>query len=721
MPAKVNPQGGARNHPRKFSLQRLCFVSIVFLRLLPHTKTNKQMLRRYPLLLPLLAFVAGILISGFFRLPLAFIIILIGVATALTLLVVFLKKWRNISFFTFLFLAFGIIFTTLQDHRFLATHYENQTFAPKNIYRGKILSNGVPTKKAVRLEVELQASIGNEKASPLSGKVFLYVPQKLEFQNFRPGDFILFQADLNNIDAPKNPYEFDYLNYLNLNQVYAQSYTDKVFITEKIELSAWRYAANLQQRMRQYISQMNLDAEQESVAQALLLGYKHMLSDDTSRAFSGAGAMHVLAVSGLHVGILYMIVAWLLRINKRKQHKNNFWQVLLTVLIIWGYAFVTGLSPSVVRAATMFSFMALGHLQKRKPASYQSLIISALVLLVYKPNYLFEVGFQLSYAAVFGILYIQPKIYHLIEKPKYWLTNQIWQITAVSIAAQAVTFPLSLYYFHQFPVLFLVSNLIVIPLAWLIMVYGLSLLTLSMFVMPGAWLVAPFKFLLWLMTQSVRFVEGLPHAVLYKLWVNRLELVFITLLVFVLVEVIFNKSKKALFVATGCISILFILDIKDEFLQKDEQKITFYSIKNTPAIEVHTGKEAWLFTTADLLQNEDAMLFHIRHNQWGQGFRLLNHFNIDSTFVAGPIAQHGNIIFFGGDKLLRLTSIADTALLHLNPTFILVHSGVYPPEIKINAKIILMHGHTAGSRQQWQNSQPVFWDLGLYGAYTTHL
>lgn len=674
------------------------------------------MFRRYPLLFVLLALTAGILVSGFFYLTLILLLIGLGICAALIIMLMLKKVVRTPLSFAVLFFLLGLVFTGFQDKRFLSSHYQNFTLQKDDILTGQILANSVPTRNAVRLEVELTGVQSRNDDKAISGKVFLYIPQKKTNYDFKPGDKIVFQAQFNPIEPPKNPYEFDYKNYLNLNQVYAQAYTDKIFYAGSYDSSIWRYAAELQHKLRSYISQLSLDPEKEAVAQALLLGYKYLLTDDTARAFAGAGAMHVLAVSGLHVGILYMILAWILRIDKRKLHRNNLWQVILTVVIIWAYAFVTGLSPSVARAATMFSFIAFGHLQKRKPAAYQGLLASALLLLAYKPNYLFEVGFQLSYAAVFGILYIQPKIYHLIEKPRWWLTDQIWQITAVSIAAQLATFPLSLYYFHQFPVLFLISNLIVIPLAWLIMVYGLSLLTISIFLAPGFWLIEPFRWLTWLMTNSVRFVEEIPYAVLHKLWIGRFELVVIMVLVFACVEAIFYKKKRALILSMACAVILLSTDVWDEFSQKRSRSTTLYAVKNMPAIEIRSGKKAVIVAPQQLLTNEDAMLFHIRHNQWAQGIQNLKETPLDVPLQSPDIALYKNWLWLNGETFLFYQHAGDSLHLTLQPDYILVYAWVNPPQQKINGRIVLLEGLTEKHQIAWHEGQDIFHDLGKQGA-----
>jgi competence protein ComEC len=379
------------------------------------------------------------------------------------------------------------------------------------------------------LEVGL---IADEKVKPLEGTIYLYVPKDSMYQTSLPGDKILFNARLNLIPPPKNPHEFDYRNYLHLHQVYAQGYTTdaKIITTEKWSIMRW--ASSFRAELLMLIDEMNLEADEKAIASALLLGYRHFITDETIQAFAGAGAMHVLAVSGLHVGILYMVVAFFLKVDRRKPHKNNWRKVLVIIAIIWMYAILTGLSPSVTRAAVMFTFLAVGGLMKRKTSSIQAIIASAMVLLAFNPNYLFEVGFQLSYAAVFGIIYLQPKIYRLIPRIPNRMLDYAWQITAVSIAAQAATFPLSVYYFHQFPLLFVFSNLFVIPLAFLTMGYGLFVLIVSIFTGVLSWLIWPLKGLLWLMINGVGLIEEIPHAVVTQLWIGRVEIILYLILIF---------------------------------------------------------------------------------------------------------------------------------------------------------------------------------------------
>ena len=208
-----------------------------------------------------------------------------------------------------------------------------------------------------------------------------------------------------------------------------------------------------------------VEGKQLKVASALLLGYRENLDKELVKSYASAGAMHVLAVSGLHVGILYLLLTRIFSFLKKvKKVKNG--KFILTILIVsflWFYAIMTGLSASVMRATTMFSFIVIGNeLLNRKTSIYNTLAVSAIILMIINPFIVYQVGFQLSYVAVVGIVYLQPKLNRLFYS-RYKLVRGVWAITCVSLAAQIATFPLSLHYFHQFSTYFFISNLIVIP------------------------------------------------------------------------------------------------------------------------------------------------------------------------------------------------------------------------------------------------------------------
>ena len=237
------------------------------------------------------------------------------------------------------------------------------------------------------------------------------------------------------------------------------------------------FALKLRKSFINIFENQGISGRNFAVVTALVLGMDDYLDNDTRKEFSSAGAIHILCVSGLHVGVIYMVLNALLFFLKRNKYARAL-RSLILLIGIWFYAMLTGLAPAVLRAATMFSFVIIGTGIKRKAGVFNSLTVSAFILLLFNPFLIYNVGFQLSYAAVIAIVAIQPTIYQ-IWQPKNKIADNIWGITTVSVAAQLGTAPLGLFYFHQFPNYFIITNLIAIPLATLILYAGFLSVILS--------------------------------------------------------------------------------------------------------------------------------------------------------------------------------------------------------------------------------------------------
>lgn len=347
-----------------------------------------------------------------------------------------------------------------------------------------------------------------QDVSAANQNILIYHQQK---DSLQPGQLVWVAEAPQALLPPKNPHEFDYRHYLLRKGIVARQ-----FVSSKTLLryptsgsNSWgmwleHLRKNLGDRIRQRIPQERTHA----VALALLLGQKQELDRNVRAAFSETGVMHVLAVSGLHVGILVGVLLFLIKPFRIKGWFRNGY-LLLVVGLIWGYALLTGFSPSVIRASVMFSFLVLGQMSDRKPPFFNLLGLSALLMILVDPPVLFEVGFQLSYLAVAGIILLQPLILGFWY-PRHRILDYILQLTAVSIAAQLATFPLSVYYFHSFPVWFLPANLLVIPLTFLMMQLGIPLLVLGGIPYVGPGLGYGMGFLIELELKVLDWFRDLP-------------------------------------------------------------------------------------------------------------------------------------------------------------------------------------------------------------------
>ena len=299
-----------------------------------------------------------------------------------------------------------------------------------------------------------------------TGNVLVYIRKdSTEKQTPQYGDVILLTSDINAVAATKNPDAFDFKKYLHRQNIHYQAFT----LLDNIEIVAQnrgnpiiQLAVNAQKRLLSLLKKHLTTDREFAVGSALLLGYRDAVGEDVRNAYVQTGSMHILAVSGMHILLIYNGLQLIFRLHKTGNRRFRWSQAILGLSLIWLFALITGLSASVLRAAVMASFLAIGQTMKRRGNTYNILAVSAFFLLLWNPMFLFDVGFQLSYFAVIGIAYFTPKIQKLvISKSK--IVNHLWDSLSFGFAAQLVVTPLSLYYFHQFPTYFWLAGLLAIP------------------------------------------------------------------------------------------------------------------------------------------------------------------------------------------------------------------------------------------------------------------
>jgi competence protein ComEC len=300
-------------------------------------------------------------------------------------------------------------------------------------------------------------------------------------QDCLPVDAVLYtKTQFKNIQKPLNPHQFDYSKYLELKQVYHQLYLkhNEILILSKQPTTIYGYADQLRSTINNNLVKAGFENDVLSIINALLLGQRQTINKHIYNNYVNSGTIHILAVSGLHVGIILIMLNFILRPLLYLKH-GRILRPLIIISLLWLFAVVAGLSPSVTRAVTMFSIISFAQHLKRPANIYNTLAISAFLILLIKPTFLFKVGFQMSYLAVLGIVSIQPILYKLWQ-PKYLILDYPWQIFTVTLSAQAGVVPISLFYFHQFPGLFFISNLVVIPFLGLILGIGLFVILLAL-------------------------------------------------------------------------------------------------------------------------------------------------------------------------------------------------------------------------------------------------
>lgn len=553
--------------------------------------------------------VLGILIGFYTNIP---IFTSAGISFGLFILLIFSWSKKNVlenhSFgvlTALLVIAIGILATALSLPSNDYSHYSNYSLEKEQYFLLKVRNVLKPTNYNERYIAKITEIDG----IPAEGKILLITNKDSLGNKFKVDDEFYTLNIPVAIKQPLNPHEIDYAGYMrNLGMVH-QIKVDHWNYTLKIEasISLLGLSDALRQKIKSRLLKANFGQHELGVIQALLLGQRNEINEQVYTNYKNAGAVHILAVSGLHIGIVLLLCQYLLKPLERLP-KGKAIVLLLTVILLWGYALLAGLSPSVIRAVTMFSFVAYAMFLKRPTSTFNILALSMFfLLLAYNPMLLFQVGFQLSYAAVFGIFWIFPKLQRFWN-PKNLILKRIWQLLSVSIAAQIGVFPISLYYFHQFPALFFISNLLIVPFLGLILGIGFLIIILSLANLLPDELTSIYNSLIYFINLLIEWIAIQDFFIMRGITFDLFQVILTYLLIFALVSSFSQRKFTNTLAVAVCIIAMQIGLIISISGKGREHKIIVLHKTGTSAILYRRGLSLDIYSSdtigvKDLVKN----------------------------------------------------------------------------------------------------------------------
>lgn len=559
--------------------------------------------REIPFVRLLLPFAVGILLAIQFDLqipglPLAFLALVALQLLSQKLRGLYRYRWMPGLLINLTLLVLGYGVTWQHDEM----HHDSHFSKIHSSQEGTLLVGEVadlPTNKENWVKIVLGINAAGANADSLqsaSGSLLLYLQRDSASESLAYGDQIVLNGKVTAVEPPANPYAFDYGRYLHFQNIYYQSFVKKQswkLVKQSYRFSPYGTAIYFQQQFTETLRKYLKTENEFAVGAALIFGYRSEVPEEVLTAYSQTGAVHILAVSGMHVGILFIILNFFF---KRIKSQNRYWRwgkASLLLGAIWSFALVTGASPSVLRSAVMFSFVVLADALGRNKNFYNTLTASAFCLLLYDPYWLLSVSFQLSYLAILGIVYFQPKITALwvIENK---VGNYLWELNSVSLAAQLMTLPFTLLYFHQFPTYFWLSSMLLVPLSGLELGAGLLLLILDPLWAFGAkalgWLLWA---MLWLGNQSVMIIQHLPAALMNGIWISGMMALLLYLSIgSVMAAISFRKFRWVL----ASLVLLLLVGVSYAFSEcrhHENRQMTIYSVYKHTAIDFFDGEKAW--------------------------------------------------------------------------------------------------------------------------------
>lgn len=399
----------------------------------------------------------------------------------------------------------------------------------------------------------------------------------------------LSYTSLVSFNKTKNPHQFDFKNYMakqNIShQIFSSTHNCKIL---SVKPTLYGFANKIRQRINKHLKTHIKNPNNLSIINALLLGQRQDITKETHQHFVEAGVIHILAISGLHIGIIMLLLNWLLKpLNNIRKFKKLI--PFIIVFLLWSYAFIAGLSASVVRAVTMFSLLTIALHFNRTTNTYNTLCISAFILLLFNPYYLFDVGFQLSYIAVFAIISIKP-LFDKLWKPNNYFLKKGFDIFSVSLAAQIGILPLSLYYFHQFPGLFMISNLVIIPTLGFLLIFGFIIIVTAYFNILSE-LIPVYEHCIELLQKFVSFIAQKEQFLLEQISFNSLNLISSYIFIIIGVYLWYQFSIKRLYYALASLAFFQSVLLFNKYeCQNKKELIVFNQYKNT-LIGVRNGEK----------------------------------------------------------------------------------------------------------------------------------
>ena len=494
---------------------------------------------------------------------------------------------------------------------------------------------------------------------PARCPILLYIHIDSLSASLRYADRLTVQARPQLPDSGRNPHQFDYRRHLLRKGIAWQAYVahgkwqlQPRSATPHPRLRAW--AKQLQLRLVRRLQSTTLSPQHKGMAAALLLGWRDDLDDLTLLHFRQAGIIHLLCVSGLHVGL----VAWMAGLLFFPLGRLRWQRVLkgsVQLAAIWGFAFITGLAPSTLRAAVMFTLLVLGNIIQRRPVVLNNLAASAVLLLLLDPNLLYDVGFQLSYTAVLGILVWQDSLWRIVAPPteKWWYrpARTLYGSVAITFAAQLFTAPLQLYYFHSFSCWFFIANLLIVPFAGLLLATVLAVVALPLASPVGQGCV-------WLLSHELaavdgvaRWVAGLPGATFSNLYCDGLLLLLLFVALLLFTFFLHSRVRWSLPAASAALMLAAVYLTAVNGRAVHQHEVVIYDAGKRMAVECFDGRHSYLVCDREVAHNPSL----VRYEREGS---LLHHrtqstivLPADTVFDDGRCQLAGGILCFGNESV----------------------------------------------------------------------
>jgi len=599
-----------------------------------------------PFLRLVIPFIAGIL-SWYFHPEMVvvwtifFIVICALLLMRLTsLFFQFKYNWIKGLLLNMLLFSLGMLIVSFHD-AVNDNHSLTQIYKKGDIIIAILEEQPVEKSRTYKVVASVESIIRKNKCLTTNGNILLYF-QKDSSSIFTYGTTIIFRNALLPVLNSGNPGSFDYQRYCHFQNIDYQVYLGKkdylISNVRKINFfKKWLLDARMQ--LIRIIRTFLKGEKETGLAEALLIGYKDDLDKALVQSYSHTGVVHIIAISGLHLALIYGLLQFFLK--KLDETPTGKWLKPVAIIIaLWLFSFLSGASPSVLRSAVMFSFVVIGNSLSKSGSIYNSLSASAFLLLCYNPFWLWDAGFQLSYSAVLSIVIFFKPVYQCFYIQNK-LLDLVWKTASVTISAQVLTTPISIYQFHQFPNYFLFTNLLAVPLSSLVLLGELFVCGVALIPVVARIAGIVVSWMIFLLNSFIEHMENLPFSLWSNLYINPIQLILFYITIAGFSYWLLKKNKPSLFL--GLLAVLSFVTLRTfSFHKASSQKmILVYNVPKQEAIDFAGGRKYSCLCDSAVCRNSLIQNFYL------QPARTMYRISPDYSL---PITQKDNVVVRLGSK-----------------------------------------------------------------------
>jgi competence protein ComEC len=559
--------------------------------------------------------------------------------------------WRGIAL-QWMVAVSGCLLVLLSDVRYHG-HYFERNIKPGDLLQVRLEEPVQAKKKTFKTIVQVRYIISGNTRIPAKGRLLVYLQMDSNALRLRQGDQLLIQGNTTPVSCSGNPGAFDYRRYCARQQIYRQVYLQRDawrLFREREEsyLRRWLSAGRVYclQTLQQYIG-----GREAALAAALLIGYRYDLDSNMVQDYTNTGIVHIIAISGMHLALIYGALLWLLRWWPAHRFADVL-KGMVIIVLLWAFTLLTGGAASVLRATVMFTFLTLGRfVLNRHTNVYNTLAASAFLILCYEPRLLLDVGFQLSYLAVLSIVTGYRRLYHQLQFDNRWL-NRLWDMTALTLAAQLFTLPVSLYYFHQFPLYFLPANMIAVPLSTVVLYGEIVLLIFGRIPVVAGIAGHLLRMIMQCMNMLVSKIGHLPGALLADIQLQLFSVLCLYVCIGGLLLWMIHQWRKGLYVTLVAMTSWSMGWMIVCVSEQHQRKMVVYNIPGHTVVDMVKGRRVWRLAGAEIADTLYDRYLRPAHAVYGATDE-----GVIKTSAAGCFFPGFRVLIVGNKRLVVVDSI----------------------------------------------------------------